>query len=179
MSNEELIEQEQLDFQDCEDAEEMDEAMQEPSTPQVEEFEQEGANDESELALLRAECERMREELRTREAQDRAKARMDEELSSFAQYFPEVRASEIPTEVWDSVKNGNSLSGAYALYLRRADLERKRIADFNEKNRKMSSGTIIAGQDEKYFSPSEVKKMTPAQVKANYDDIIRSLRHWN
>ena len=146
---------------------------------EVEEVPKEALKVESELEFLRAECERMKAELCAREEQDRARAKIDAEFALFAEYFPEVRANEIPQEVWESVKGGSSLSGSYALYLRRAELERKKIEDFNEKNRKMSSGTLIAGQDERYFSPSEVKKMTPAQVRTNYDDIIRSMRHWN
>lgn len=30
----------------------------------------------------------------------------------------------------------------------------------------------------KYFSPAEVHKMTPREVKANYDDIINSMKEW-
>ena len=31
----------------------------------------------------------------------------------------------------------------------------------------------------KYFTPSEVKKMTPREVKENYDDIVESMKGWN
>lgn len=146
---------------------------------EIEEAELCESKEKSELEQLKEECERMRAELSLRDEQDRARARMDAEFALFSEYFPEVKASEIPQQVFESVKNGSSLSGAYALYLRRAELEKRKIADCNEKNRKMSSGTVVAGEGERYFSPSEVKKMTPAQVKINYDDIVRSMRYWN
>lgn len=31
---------------------------------------------------------------------------------------------------------------------------------------------------EKYFTPSEVRKMTPKEVKENYDLIIQSMKYW-
>ena len=43
----------------------------------------------------------------------------------------------------------------------------------------MSAGSLASDEGEKYYSPSEVKKMSPAQVRANYDDIIESMRHWH
>ena len=54
-----------------------------------------------------------------------------------------------------------------------------RIRDVNIKNRKMSAGAVSQGDGEKYYSPSEVKRMTPAQVKKHYDEIVESMRHWN
>ena len=59
------------------------------------------------------------------------------------------------------------------------DMEKKKVGDFNEKNRRMSAGSLMSGENERYFSPSEVKKMTPAQVRSNYDDIVASMKHWN
>jgi hypothetical protein len=63
--------------------------------------------------------------------------------------------------------------------LRKIELEKKKISDFNENNRRMSTGSLLQGDGEKYYSPSEVKKMTPAQVKSHYDEIVESMRHWN
>ena len=39
-----------------------------------------------------------------------------------------------------------------------------------------NSATTI--ETHKYFSPEEVRKMTPKEVKANYDDIIQSMEGW-
>ena len=104
---------------------------------------------------------------------------MERELEEFSEYFPEVRAEKIPEEIWERVKGGESLAASYALFIRKGELERSRISDFNKKNRKMSSGSLVSDEGEKYYSPSEVRKMTPAEVRQNYDVIIESMRHWN
>ena len=106
-------------------------------------------------------------------------SRMLKELNEFQEYFPEVDIRAISDEVWEQVKNGASLSASFALNLRKIEIERKKVNDFNEKNRRMSTGSLIQGDGEIYYSPSEVKRMTPAQVKAHYDDIVESMRHWN
>lgn len=132
-----------------------------------------------EVAALKEELESLRAQLKAREEEERAVLRMNIELSEFEEYFPEVELASIPDEIWEKVKGGASLSASYALFKRREELKSKRISDLNTKNRKMSAGSIAGGEVEKYFSPSEVKRMTPAQVKSNYDRILESMRHWN
>ena len=132
-----------------------------------------------EMEFLRAQIENLKAEITRRDEQERANARIISELNELEQYFPEVEISEIPEEVWNKVRCGASLSAAYALFRRKSELKKRKASDFNEKNRRMSAGSLLRGDGEKYFSPSEVKKMSPAQVKKNYDDIIESMRHWN
>lgn len=132
-----------------------------------------------EISSLRSEIEILRSQLKEREELDRVNARVKGELEAFYEFFPDVDMDEIPDDVWERVKKGASLSAEYSLLLRKRELEKKKISDFNEKNRKMSAGSIGFGEGEKYYSPSEVKRMTPAQVRAHYDDIIESMRHWN
>ena len=132
-----------------------------------------------ELTILKAEVENLRAQLKTREDEERAVTRIHSELAEFEEYFPEVELSSIPDDVWEKVKDGASLSASYSLFKRKEELKNKRICDINEKNRKMSAGSVIGGEGEKFFSPAEVKKMTPAQVKTNYDRIVESMRHWN
>lgn len=139
----------------------------------------EPTDEKNELLSLRAELEALRAELRSRDELDRANSRMQAELLEFQDYFPEVEIKEIPDDIWQKVKGGASLSASFALHLRKSELEQRRINDFNNKNRKMSAGSLAQGEEEKYFSPAEVRRMTPAQVKSNYDDIINSMRHWN
>lgn len=142
-----------------------------------EEVTEESKNDE--ISMLRAELDDLRAKLLEKEQIERAESRMQRELSEFEDYFPEVSLEEIPDEVWQKVKVGASLSAQYSLFRRRAELEKRRISDFNEKNRKMSAGAAGHGEGEKYYSPAEVKRMSPAQVKTHYDEIIESMRHWN
>ena len=132
-----------------------------------------------ELSRLRTELEELRTRLAEKEELEKASLRMRQELAEFGEYFPEVELESIPEEVWDKVKGGASLSAQYSLYRRRVELEKRRISDFNEKNRKMSAGAAGRADGEKYYSPSEVKRMSPAQVKAHYNEIVESMRHWN
>ncbi len=140
---------------------------------------EENSSQNDEILALKNELEGLRAELLKRDERDRAQSRFLSEIAEFEQYFPEVDLHSIPDEIWEDVKKGSSLASSYALFLRRKDIEKKKIGDFNEKNRRMSAGSLINGDGEKYFSPSEVKKMTPAQVKSNYDDIVASMKHWN
>ncbi len=132
-----------------------------------------------ELSLLKAELETLRMELKSRDEKEKVNSRMVKELNEFCEYFPDVDVHSIPSEIWEQVKNGASLSASFALNLRKLEIERKKASDFNEKNRRMSAGSITDGEGEKYYSPSEVKRMSPAQVKLHYDDIVESMRHWN
>ena len=132
-----------------------------------------------EISLLKNELEALRLELKSRDEREEMNSRMLKELNEFQEYFPEVDIRAISDEVWEQVKNGASLSASFALNLRKIEIERKKVNDFNEKNRRMSAGSLIQGDGEKFYSPSEVKRMTPAQVKAHYDDIVESMRHWN
>ena len=131
------------------------------------------------ISLLKNELEALRLELKSRDEREEMNSRMLKELKEFQEYFPEVDIRAISDEVWEQVKNGASLSASFALNLRKIEIERKKVNDFNEKNRRMSTGSLIQGDGENYYSPSEVKRMTPAQVKAHYDDIVESMRHWN
>ena len=140
---------------------------------------EENPSQNDEILALKNELEGLRAELLKRDERDRAQSRFLSEIAEFEQYFPEVDLHSIPDEIWEGVKKGSSLASSYALLLRRKDIEKKKIGDFNEKNRRMSAGSLINGDGEKYFSPSEVKKMTPAQVRSNYDDIVASMKHWN
>lgn len=134
---------------------------------------------EDELSNLRREIESLRSQLKEREDLDKANEKLRSELVDFYELFPDTNPDQIPSEIWERVSRGASLSAEYSLLLRKKELEKKRIYDFNEKNRRMSAGAIGFNDGEKYYSPAEVKKMTPAQVKAHYDDIIESMRHWN
>ena len=147
--------------------------------PDVEIDESSDKEELDELSLLKSEIDSLRQELRARDEREQANSRMLNELTEFSEYFPDVDIHNIPNEVWEQVKNGTSISAAFALNLRKMELEKKKVSDFNDKNRRMSAGSLLGGEGEKYYSPAEVKRMTPAQVKSHYDDIIESMRHWN
>ena len=137
------------------------------------------AEEVDEISLLKTELEALRMELKSRDEREALNSRMIKELNEFQEYFPEVEIRSIPNDIWEQVKNGASLSASFALNLRKIEIERKKVSDFNEKNRRMSAGALLQGDGEKFYSPSEVKRMSPAQVRAHYDDIVESMRHWN
>ena len=136
-------------------------------------------NETDEITLLKAEIESLRNELKERKEREELDSRILEQIREFEDYFPEVSLNQIADEVWEMVKKGAPLSASFALHMRKRELEKKKVSDFNEKNRRMSAGSLIQGDGEKYYSPAEVKKMTPAQVKSHYDEIVASMRHWN
>lgn len=132
--------------------------------------------EETELEGLRNEVKALRAELEEKTA---AAERISAELGELAELFPDVTPTAIPTEVWDEVKNGTSLAAAYALYERRVYIKNRRANEVNEKNARLSSGKAGSSAAKEYFSPAEVKAMSPSEVRANYSKIIESMKKWN
>lgn len=132
-----------------------------------------------ELIALREKVEELSAQLREREEIDAANARMKEELEEFYEYFPSVDPKSVPDEVWERVKRGASLAATYSLFERKREWEAQRTISHNERMRRMSTGALEAADSDGYYSPDEVRRMTPAQVRKNYDDIVESMRHWN
>ena len=125
---------------------------------------------------LRAEIERLREEI---EKRDKENARMVAEIGEFAAVFPETSIESISSEVWKSVNAGVPLAAAYALYEKKSAAYQKFTQSINQKNYEQSSGALGKESYDSYYSPSEVKKMSPAEVRAKYNIIIESMKKWN
>jgi len=49
----------------------------------------------------------------------------------------------------------------------------------NDRNGQQSAGKLEQKGDEGYFSPDEVRAMSREAVRANYDGIVRSMKHWH
>lgn len=139
----------------------------------------ESCSEKSDTEVLKEEIERLRGELELQKEKERENARMVKECGEFRSYFPDVPYESIPDEVWDSVKGGIPLAYSYALYEKKTAAARTAASSVNSRNSKMSSGALSLHTEERYFSPSEVRAMSREQVKANYTDIIESMRHWN
>ena len=125
---------------------------------------------------LRAEIERLRGEIDKR---DKENARMVAEIGEFSAVFPETSLESIPSEVWNSVKAGVPLAAAYALYEKKSAAYQKFTQSVNQKNYEQSSGAVGKERDSSYYSPPEVKKMSPAEVRAKYNIIVESMKKWN
>ena len=128
----------------------------------------------SELEQLRGELKRLRSDM---EAQRRAFERMGAECAEFCELYPDRSPGDLPDEVWACMRRGVPLAAAYALYeRRRARIEEAaRLQD--EENRLRSSGSVETTKGG-YLSPDEVRSMTPAEVKANYQSILLSMQKW-
>ena len=157
---EEILTQEQTDEQDLAPQS----TENEPSEPTVAELNER-------IASLTKELEAYKQ---AKERQDR----ISEQLNEFSELFPNIAPSAVPAEVWESVKNGNSLAAAYAVYEKRTTEAARRIEQINAKNAGNSAGAAGKNSSEEFFSADEVRKMSPAQVRANFAKIRRSMETW-
>lgn len=137
---------------------------------------EEGSLPENNTEELLAEIERLRGELDKR---DKENTRMVAEIGEFSAVFPETSLESVPSEVWNSVKAGVPLAAAYALYEKKSAAYQKFTQRVNQKNYEQSSGAVGKERDSIYYSPSEVRKMSPAEVKAKYNIIVESMKKWN
>ena len=102
-----------------------------------------------------------------------------EQINEFNELFPEIAVRSLPDEVWESVKRGNSLAAAYSVYERRVTEAARKIELINQRNASAAAGAAGRSAPKEYFTADEVRKMSPAEVRANYAGIRRSMEKWN
>ena len=120
---------------------------------------------ESDEASVKRENSAMREELRREIA---------EELAEFRELYPEIPYEMIPEAVR---KSELPLAAAYALYEKRAAHVSALAKAENQKNAERSAGGLQQSEEIRY-TPAEVRQMTRAEVRANYDSILKSMQRW-
>lgn len=92
------------------------------------------------------------------EAEATAQKKRDDDFSAFLDKYPTVRGQDIPQEVWDAWKNGESLLAAYEKHLTKKELEEaraeiqrlkseKEISEKNADNRRKSTGSMKGAGD--------------------------------
>lgn len=96
----------------------------------------------------------------------------------FALLYPDVSFEDLPDEVLTEVRRGIPVAAAYALAERRRVCKEAHAAEINRQNRSRSAGSLGIGETD-LFSPAEVRAMTQAEVRANYDKIIQSMQSWH
>lgn len=124
---------------------------------------------------LRGEISSIREELSRR---DEVYMRASAELSEFMRLYPDVQISEISESVWEMARGGMPLAAAYAY---EEVIRRKRereIAEADKRARDASAGSLSGGGEE-FYSPDEVRRMSPDEVRANYKKITESMKKWH
>ena len=133
------------------------------------------ATDSANLSALRAELNRLREEL-TRKQE--VTLRLGRECAEFRDLYPDVPLSAIPDETWDAVRSGIPLSAAFALSERKRARLEEAARESNLRNRSRSAGEVTQGTSG-YFSYEEVKNMSRAEIRENYNNILLSMQKWH
>ena len=130
------------------------------------------------ISELQTQIELLKQEIEKLEEFKKAQNRILAEIGDFVALFPDTPIEKIPDTVWESVKQGAPLAASYALYEKRMVAEAKRIEEINAKNARKSPGA--AGKDTagEYFSPEDVRRMSRAEVHANYSKIKDSMKKW-
>lgn len=108
-------------------------------------------------------------------AQERAAA----EYAEFTSLFPDMKLSELPDSVAESVRAGVPLTAACALYERRRAAELLEASKANEINSGLSFAVRQDVSQEGWLSPDEVRGMSPSEVRKNYRRILESMNHWH
>ena len=101
------------------------------------------------------------------------------QINEFSELFPTISLGSIPDEVWENVRQGNSLAAAYSVYERRIYEAKRRIDEINVQNAKSSAGAVGKDANQEFFSADDVRKMSPSEVRANYAKIRRSMEKWH
>ncbi|MBR4288120.1 MAG: hypothetical protein IKT50_01635 [Clostridia bacterium] len=105
--------------------------------------------------------------------------KMKEDIALFHRLFPEVKAKDIPEEVWERVEAGESLAASFALHFVQKMKEEEHIKTVNATNEKKAPPRIRHdGAEYDYFSPEAVKSMSRSEIKKNYDAILASMEKW-
>ena len=122
-----------------------------------------------------------REIKKEQKKQDRIKqgeADAEAEIKRFREIFPDAKAEDIPDEVWDAVAQGESLAGAYALFLIAEEKLNEYASDVNDRNSRSSAKAVSDGATEPVFTKELVAKMSNKDVKSNYKGILKAMKNW-
>ncbi|MBQ9805938.1 MAG: hypothetical protein IJW49_05475 [Clostridia bacterium] len=130
---------------------------------------------QSGLEQLRGELTRLRAELAQKEI---LWERIGEECDEFQTLYPNVALKDLSDRVWEDVGRGIPIAAAYALAEKRRLYTEAQAEKSNYENRLRSAGSL-AGTENDYFSPAEVRAMTSHEVHENYQKIMRSMQKWH
>ena len=123
---------------------------------------------------LHTELEDLRAKL---EKAERVAREITEGWREFTELYPDADISTLPDSFNAALERGIPPAAAYALELRRREVEQLKIARADRKAREQSFGRIETAEDSLY-SPAEVRAMKPGEVRKNIDKIRRSMKSW-
>ena len=127
------------------------------------------------MEALERELTALRRDLEERQAE---MLRVTADYEEFCSLYPDVSTEALPDAVWSDVERGIPLAAAFALAERKALLLEKKAALCNSENQKRSAGSL-AGTENNFFSIGEVRAMSRAEVRQNYQKIIQSMKKWH
>lgn len=110
--------------------------------------------------------------------QEKRFAALGRECEEFNALYPEIPLSSLPESVWEATRQGIPLAAAYALEERRRIRSEEKARESNLRNRQRSTGELRPAAND-FFSPAEVRAMSTAEVRANYQSIMRSMQKWH
>ncbi len=128
----------------------------------------------NELYEARESKKQSRKESRIKKREDEA----SEEIARFRELFPEVDPESIPESVWDDVKNGATLSHAYALYAITEERLNRHAEDVNKRNSARGAAADSQGSTEPVFTKEQVERMSGKDIKSNYKSILKAMKNW-
>ncbi len=123
---------------------------------------------QAELALLQRQIQQKKD----------AMERMQREILEFGELYPDHALSELPDDVWESVRAGVPIAAAFALFERRRERTLQQAKESNRENRTRSPGNLGRPSSD-FFTAEEVRAMSPSEVHRHYAAILRSMKSWS
>jgi hypothetical protein len=132
------------------------------------------------------ESRKLREEQKARETQAQATERQNREAAEFLKEYPDVRATDIPQNVWNDVNNGIPLVHAYARHensMLRAQMNKASAAaavqSKSAENASAAPGAIGgSAPSPDYVSQEAFMLMSDKDIAKNWDKISASRKRW-
>lgn len=124
-----------------------------------------------------------REQYKIKEAQIQEQERQTKEYDLFLKSYPDVKADQIPEEVWNEFTSGKSLVDAYAKYennLLKQELAKYRETEAakqkNAENSQASTGSVTGqgAANDKLYSLDELKNLSTEDTMKNYSKVMES-----
>lgn len=140
------------------------------------EFDTEGLPEEIVEELQNAKT--LRKESRDAKRQKDKETALQSEIEAFHTFFPEVKADDIPAEVWDDVASGTDLLHAYTFWHMTEQQKGGHAEEVNKETAFRSASVKNGGSTEPSFSREEVEKMSPKEVSKNFKNILHSMKNW-
>ncbi len=124
------------------------------------------------------EAREAKKERRKNDRRQREQEKEYEDIKRFKELFPDVKADDIPEEVWLSVEEGIPLPYAYALF----EVTQLHLDNYakgvNARNTESGAAVGGDGMTEPELTKERVERMSNSEVKSNYKNILKAMKSW-